>query len=223
MQAALPIGSPVALNVYGVTAALLIGIAIFPVQKPFETYPIPIPNTPDHTVESVRISEWHTKPISELPEPVPASDGVIEKSQDSLEGSSKELTKELTPVEDPAISRQELIEFARTWIGVPYTWGGESRTGIDCSALVQTVYANCGITLARTAKEQFREGEGVALTNLLPGDLVFFSTNGPGASHVGIYLGNGEFVSATRRQVEIQSLSQAYWRKAYRGSRRILP
>ncbi|WP_206810163.1 C40 family peptidase [Paradesulfitobacterium ferrireducens] len=199
MQAALPIGSPVALNVYGVTAALLIGIAIMPVQKPFETYPIPIPNTPDNTVESVSIAELQTKPMLELP------------------------PKEITPAEEPGVSRQELIEYARTWIGVPYLWGGESRTGIDCSALVQTVYVNYGITLPRTAKEQFREGEGVALTNLLPGDLVFFSTNGPGASHVGIYLGDGEFVSATRRQVEIQNLSQAYWRKAYRGSRRILP
>ncbi|CAA7602569.1 NlpC/P60 family [Acididesulfobacillus acetoxydans] len=119
-------------------------------------------------------------------------------------------------------ARALLIQHALTWLGVPYAWGGESRTGIDCSAFTQKAFAFVGIHLARTTYEQFREGVGVARSCLIPGDLVFFSTGGPGASHVGIYLGGGEFVSATRRQVEIQPLADPYWVKAYRGGRRVL-
>ncbi len=198
MQAALPLGPPVALNTYGATAALLVGIAVFPGQQ-LSTEVILFKS--DKTVKAVTTSEFLTQESSL-------------GYNNQIHG--QEQVSRLT-------LRQELLEHARTWIGVPYLWGGESRTGIDCSALVQKVYAKYGITLPRNSQEQFRQGEGVALVNLLPGDLVFFSTNGPGASHVGIYLSDGEFLSATRRQVEIQSLDSPYWQKAYRGSRRILP
>jgi len=116
----------------------------------------------------------------------------------------------------------KLLAAARGWLGVPYAWGGETRRGIDCSALVQIVYRTVGIDLPRSSYEQFRMGVGIPQNSLKPGDLVFFSTNGPGASHVGIYLGDGQFISATRRQVEIQSMTLAYWQNAYRGSRRII-
>lgn len=228
MQAALPLGPPVALNTYGVTAALLVGIAVFPGQQ-LSTEVIPF-----KSVKAVTTSEFLTQesslgseeePIKEPPEE-PLEESVRVPAQESVNGQLLESVKESSEFNTPAQAltlRQELLEHARTWIGVPYIWGGEGRTGIDCSALVQKVYAKYGISLPRNSREQFRQGEGVALANLLPGDLVFFSTNGPGASHVGIYLSDGEFLSATRRQVEIQSLDSPYWQKAYRGSRRILP
>ena len=122
----------------------------------------------------------------------------------------------------PADKIANLLAAARSWLGVPYAWGGETRTGVDCSALVQIVYRTIGIDLPRSSYEQFRVGVGIPQNQLQSGDLVFFSTNGPGASHVGIYLGDGLFISATRRQVEIQSLTLAYWQNAYRGSRRIV-
>jgi len=118
--------------------------------------------------------------------------------------------------------RGRLVEDALTWQGTLYLYGGQSRAGIDCSALVQIVYQKYGVALPRTSRDQYREGRGVAQANLLPGDLVFFSTNGPGASHVGIYLGDNKFLSATKRQVEIQSLEDQYWKNTYRGSRRVL-
>jgi cell wall-associated NlpC family hydrolase len=65
-------------------------------------------------------------------------------------------------------------------------------------------------------------GVGIPKAHLQPGDLVFFNTNGAGASHVGIFLGNGQFISATKNCVEIQDLDQPYWAKTYRGSRRVL-
>jgi len=93
---------------------------------------------------------------------------------------------------------------------------------VDCSGLVQRVFREQGIVLPRTSYEQFREGVGVPKAKLEPGDLVFFNTNGAGASHVGIYLGHREFISATRHCVEKQSLDNPYWASTYRGSRRIL-
>lgn len=119
-------------------------------------------------------------------------------------------------------TRTVIIQHALSWRGVPYRWGGENRTGIDCSALVQEVFRPLGVELPRTSYEQFRTGVGLPMSQLLPGDLVFFSTNGPGASHVGIYLGDQKFISATRNRVEIQSLEAAYWKKAYRGGRRVI-
>jgi lipoprotein Spr len=118
---------------------------------------------------------------------------------------------------------EKIVDAAKAWLGVPYFYGGTSFAGVDCSALVQKIYQESGIELPRTSQEQFRMGVGVPRSQLRAGDLVFFSTSGPGASHVGIYIGNQEFVSATRNYVEIQSLDQDYWNRTYRGSRRVIP
>lgn len=118
--------------------------------------------------------------------------------------------------------RQKVIQVAFTWEGTPYLWGGESRAGVDCSAFVQNVYAEIGVNLPRTSYDQFKQGVGIPLSKLQPGDLVFSSTNGPGASHVGIYIGDKQFISATNNGVEVQNLTDPYWQKAYRGSRRVL-
>lgn len=157
--------------------------------------------------------------------------GVQESGEDKkstdLETGGTEKSSFYSELADKQISptdkaRAAITQHALSWLGVPYLWGGESHAGIDCSALVQRVYFSQGIQLPRTSYEQFRMGVGVAAVNLQPGDLVFFSTAGSGASHVGIYLGNGEFLSATRRQVEVQSMENGYWKNAYRGSRRVL-
>ncbi len=122
----------------------------------------------------------------------------------------------------PEDKRKKVLNIALGWQGTPYLFGGQSRAGIDCSALVQKIFGEIDVNLPRTSYDQFRQGIGIPRNSLLPGDLIFFSTNGPGASHVGIYLGNATFLSATRRQVEIQSLDAPYWSNSYRGSRRIL-
>jgi len=118
--------------------------------------------------------------------------------------------------------RDKIISSVLDWQGIKYMWGGQTKAGVDCSGLVQNVFNQQGIQLPRTSYEQFRQGVGVPRTRLEAGDLVFFNTNGSGASHVGIYVGNGEFISATRNCVEIQSLDQPYWDNSYRGSRRVL-
>ncbi|NLI93262.1 MAG: NlpC/P60 family protein [Peptococcaceae bacterium] len=118
--------------------------------------------------------------------------------------------------------RDKIVSTVLSWEGIQYKWGGRTKGGVDCSGLVQRVFREQGIMLPRTSYEQFREGVGVPKIKLEPGDLVFFNTNGAGASHVGVYLGNGEFISATRNCVQKQSLDNPYWVAAYRGSRRVI-
>jgi peptidoglycan hydrolase-like protein with peptidoglycan-binding domain len=110
--------------------------------------------------------------------------------------------------------------FARSLVGSPYSYGGTSpSTGFDCSGLAMYVFAHFGINLPRTSFSQFDVGTRVSFNDLAPGDLVFFSTTGPGASHVGIYIGGGEFVAADTYAtgVTIDSFS-SYWMSHFVGA-----
>ncbi len=120
----------------------------------------------------------------------------------------------------PAITGSEVVAYAEQFIGVPYQWGGTSPAGFDCSGLVQTVYRHFNVLLPRTAAEQHRAGPSVSKSNLQPGDLVFFDTTGSPYSHVGIYVGNGQFLSATSSNgVVLQDLnSPYYWGPRYTGA-----
>jgi cell wall-associated NlpC family hydrolase len=110
---------------------------------------------------------------------------------------------------------------ALRYLGVPYEWGGESFAGVDCSGFVQAVFRHNGIELPRTADAQFDVGRAVTQAGLEPGDLVFFQTYTEGASHVGIYLGDGRFVHASASDgVRVDSLSEDYYAERYLGARR---
>ena len=86
----------------------------------------------------------------------------------------------------------QILAVAREMLGLPVVWGGASPAqGFDCSGLVQYVYRQAGINLPRTADIQFLIGRTVSPASLKPGDLVYYTTYEPGASHVGIYIGNG--------------------------------
>ena len=117
-----------------------------------------------------------------------------------------------------------IIATAKRYIGVPYVWGGSTPSGFDCSGLVQYVFKQHGITLNRTTKTQYQQGTYVSKSSLQPGDLVFFqNTYTTGISHVGIYMGNGEFIHASSSKgVTISSLSNSYWASRYYGARRVL-
>jgi cell wall-associated NlpC family hydrolase len=117
---------------------------------------------------------------------------------------------------------QELTRSALRFLGTPYVFGGSSPSGFDCSAYVQHVFAMFGIFLPRTADAQYDVGRRV-VGGPRPGDLVFFETYAYGPSHVGIYLGHGEFVHASSsRGVMVSSLSEAYWSSRYIGAKRLL-
>ena len=117
-----------------------------------------------------------------------------------------------------------IVETAKTCLGVRYTWGGESMSGFDCSGLVQYVFKQHGITVPRTCSSQYSAAVSIGKSDLMPGDLVFFqNTYQAGLSHVGIYIGNGEFIHASSSNgVMISKLSNSYWTEHYYGAGRIV-
>ena len=118
--------------------------------------------------------------------------------------------------------RDRVVQLAQAWMGVPYLFGGCSRMGVDCSCLVQNVFAAVGIHLPRIAVDQFNAT--VPAADPQPGDLVFFAnTYEPGISHVGIYIGNGMQINAptTGQVVSIAPVFTGYWGNHYAGARRV--
>ncbi len=117
----------------------------------------------------------------------------------------------------------KIIATAKKYIGVPYLWGGTTPSGFDCSGFVQYVFKAHGISLPRVSRDQYTAGYAVSKSNLKAGDLVFFNTSGSGVSHLGIYLGNNQFIHAsTSKGVVITSLTSTYWSSRYIGARRVL-
>lgn len=116
-----------------------------------------------------------------------------------------------------------LISTAKSLMGIPYVWGGTTTSGFDCSGFTKYVFGKNGIALPRTAAEQYNVGTSVSKSNLRAGDLVFFTTYKAGASHLGIYLGDGTFIhSSSSKGVTITSLSNSYYSSRYIGARRVI-
>lgn len=164
----------------------------------------------------IGVSEKITPTHKDVPGSVYSTD--IEKCQ-YLQFKYAILMEE--PVE--SVTNEKLISFLEDWYGIPYQYGGESRKGIDCSAftsvMMDSVY---GISLPRTAREQYARGERIKKTDLAQGDLVFFNTSG-GISHVGVFLSNNKFVHAsTSSGVMISDLDDAYFKRRYVGAARPL-
>jgi cell wall-associated NlpC family hydrolase len=118
---------------------------------------------------------------------------------------------------------KNVINYAMKYLGTKYVYGGNSLTkGIDCSGLTQQAFKQYGINLPRTSFEQAKTGKAVSKGDLQAGDLVFFNTTGKDYSHVGIYIGNGQFINAqSSKGIAIASLSDKYWSSKYQTARRV--
>jgi len=118
-----------------------------------------------------------------------------------------------------------VLEEAETMIGIRYLWGGNTpEEGLDCSGFVRYVYERAaGILLPRLSAQISRKGKPVARTDLHPGDLVFFNTPRGAATHVGIYVGEHQFIHAPRTGafIRVESMKSAYWTSRYYGARRV--
>ena len=121
------------------------------------------------------------------------------------------------------IVTHKLLATLAEWRGTPYAWGGASKRGIDCSAFVQMTYRDqFDIDLPRATRAQRKTGQRISTRYLRPGDLVFFRPT-LRSRHVGIYLGNDEFIHAsTGKGVTRSNLNERYWRRALTEARRVI-
>ena len=155
-------------------------------------------------------------PVKPMPHPVGTDDYNQLKFKYSI------LTN--TPIED--LSNLRLLIFMDQWYGVPYHYGGTSRTGIDCSAfsslLLSTVYSEN--QLPRMSADQYKATRRIPKKDLQEGDLVFFHTYGKGrkVTHVGVYLYNDRFVHASVAGVQISNMGEGYYLTHYIGAGRVI-
>jgi gamma-D-glutamyl-L-lysine dipeptidyl-peptidase len=120
----------------------------------------------------------------------------------------------------------ETLEFSRRFLGLPYTWGGTSSYGYDCSGFSQMLGRRRGVNLPRDAQPQaeWSGATAVDLKDLEPGDLLYFGASEKKITHTGIYMGNGKFINATTHltpMVRIDDLHEAYWTKLLVAARRL--
>jgi LysM repeat protein len=120
--------------------------------------------------------------------------------------------------------RSLFVKVAKTFLGAPYRLGGSTLKGIDCSAFVKKIYQVFSVDLPRTAREQFCIGKKVEKDQLEEGDLVFFKTRRANNTHVGIYIGNNEFVHASsrKREVKVDNLNTPYFNQRFLRGVRIM-
>jgi len=122
------------------------------------------------------------------------------------------------------IKVDKVIKLAKSYQGVPYTWGGTSPSGFDCSGFTHYVFLQNGITIPRTSAAQYNSGTWVHKSQLKPGDLVFFTTYKAGASHVGIYIGNNKFIHASSGagKIVVSDMDNTYYKSHYVGAKRVI-
>lgn len=134
------------------------------------------------------------------------------------------ITTEPTTASSSALGEQ-IVALAKQYLGTPYVLGGNGPSSFDCSGFTKYIYAQFGYTLNRTATDQLQNGVSVSRSELQPGDLVFFKYNtSKPVSHVGIYIGNGEFIHAStnRYVVQIDQMNSGHYANVFVYARRIL-
>ncbi len=128
------------------------------------------------------------------------------------------------PTPEGQAIRRGIVLDALGQIGRPYRYGGTSPSGFDCSGLVQYVYAQQGVKLPRTTREQHKAGDEIDLDEAEPGDLLFYSFGGGRIDHVAVYLGDGQAVHApsSGKQVIVAPVAQRWWMDRYVDAVRVI-
>lgn len=160
---------------------------------------------------------------------IPDETGSASQGPTALAGISDSQSSGATQLSAEQLSlRQQIINFGMKYVGYDYVYGGSSPSvGFDCSGFVYYVFRQYDYNVTRTASSQYaQDGVKISKSELQPGDLVFFSSNGGySVTHVGIYIGNNEFVHASTPKigVTVSKLDSAYYTRVWYGAKRILP
>ena len=119
----------------------------------------------------------------------------------------------LPPAHSQASDR--IVYYARSLVGKPYRYGGNTPAGFDCSGFIQYTYRQAGISVPRTTHDQLRLSRNVKRSRLQPGDVIFFRLDGPKVSHVGIYIGGKRMIHApsSGKLVSYARLDNGYWER----------
>lgn len=120
---------------------------------------------------------------------------------------------------------QQIVATAKQYLGTDYVWGGMSEAGFDCSGFVNYIYKLYGYSMYRVAQDMYtNNGTAVSKDQLQPGDMVFFGYSAWNITHVGMYIGNGQFIhaSSSANEVVITDLSQSYYTRMYVGAKRVI-
>ena len=154
-----------------------------------------------------------------------ASTGATPRPFPTPGGSAPAARGAAPPTSSPALNvdTYAITGTALALRGSPYRNGGSDPSGFDCSGFTQWVFAHHGVALPREVDEQFKVGKKIKLDDLKPGDLVFFHTVSRGASHVGIFVADDQFVHApsSKGVVRVESINSSYWSSRFVGGRRL--
>ncbi|MBP1967916.1 cell wall-associated NlpC family hydrolase [Virgibacillus natechei] len=164
--------------------------------------------------------------VEEMEEETETNEGVneidkdIEEEKNVKEEDEETKEKEIKKAEVKGANGNNVVQDARSLIGTPYEWGGDTPSGFDCSGFIQYIFEQQDITLPRTVSETWNFAQSVDRPSV--GDLVFFETYQPGPSHMGVYIGDGKFIHAgSTNGVEVSELGSSYWESKYIGAKRI--
>jgi len=150
---------------------------------------------------------------------------VVTEKTKTIHESNGQYNYTESEVENGRFSKESIIQVAKKYLGAPYKFGGNDlSTGIDCSGYVKKIFSRFNVYLPRTARDiYYSSGYRIPKKNLDTGDLVFFTTYAKYPSHVGIYIGNDEFIhaSSASRKVTIDSINKQYYKKRYIGAKRV--
>jgi cell wall-associated NlpC family hydrolase len=203
------------------------GDSLYEIARRFKT-------TPEALISANKLPGIKLKIGQELTVPLAQSAATAKKApkpesplnEPSISASiSKPQDPEKTSISEISSLPHQLVEAGFQLIGVKYRFSGFSeKSGLDCSGLVKKLFSKFDIELPRSSREQYKQGEKIDKDKLEVGDLVFFSSGGTSPTHVGIYVGNDQFLHAARKakKVVVSDLSKFWNTMRYLGARRIL-